>query len=82
MEQPAAARQEENKRLELDGLGLHLIGHALPITPSVFNYQIQAAADSMYNTPPTYAIYIAGLVFQWLKKNGGVDYSGDDSELE
>ena len=49
-----------------------LIGHAAPITPSVFDFKIQADNDSMYNTPPTYAIYIAGLVFQWLKKLGGV----------
>ena len=41
-----------------------LLGHALPITPSAFNYKLQAENDSMYNTPPTYAIYIAGLVFQ------------------
>lgn len=49
-----------------------LIGQALPITPSAFDYKLQAEADSMYNTPPTYAIYIAGLVFQWLKRNGGL----------
>ncbi len=49
-----------------------LIGHAMPITPEVFNYKIQADADSMINTPPTYAIYIAGLVFDWLKKQGGL----------
>ena len=49
-----------------------LIGHALPYTPDVFNYAVQAKSDSMYNTPPTYAIYIAGLVFQWLKAQGGL----------
>jgi phosphoserine aminotransferase len=49
-----------------------LIGQALPITPSAFDYKQQADNDSMYNTPPTYAIYIAGLVFQWLKKQGGL----------
>jgi phosphoserine aminotransferase len=49
-----------------------LLGHALPITPSAFNYKIQAEADSMYNTPPTYAIYIAGLVLQYVKKQGGM----------
>jgi phosphoserine aminotransferase len=38
----------------------------------MLDYKIHADADSMYNTPPTYAIYMAGLVFQWLKKNGGV----------
>jgi phosphoserine aminotransferase len=49
-----------------------LLGGALPTTPDVFNYAVQGKADSMYNTPPTYAIYIAGLVFQWLKRRGGL----------
>jgi phosphoserine aminotransferase len=49
-----------------------LMGQALPGTPTVFDYKIQAESDSMYNTPPTYAVYIAGLVFQWLKKQGGL----------
>jgi phosphoserine aminotransferase len=49
-----------------------LIGHSAPITPSVFDLKVQAENDSMYNTPPTYGIYVAGLVFQWLKKLGGV----------
>ncbi|MCA9451251.1 MAG: aminotransferase class V-fold PLP-dependent enzyme, partial [Nitrospira sp.] len=49
-----------------------LIGNVLPITPSVYDYAKQAEADSMLNTPPTYAVYIAGLVFKWLKKQGGL----------
>jgi len=49
-----------------------LIGQALPATPSVFDYKIQAEADSMHNTPPGYAIYVSGLVFQWLKQLGGL----------
>jgi phosphoserine aminotransferase len=49
-----------------------LIGHALPITPSAFDLKEQSDNDSMLNTPPTYAIYIAGLVFNWLKKQGGL----------
>jgi phosphoserine aminotransferase len=49
-----------------------LIGQALQQTPSVFDYKVQADNDSMSNTPPTYAIYIAGLVFQWLKRKGGL----------
>ncbi len=49
-----------------------LVGHADPRLPTMLDYKIHADNDSMYNTPPTYAIYIAGLVFQWLKKNGGV----------
>jgi phosphoserine aminotransferase len=49
-----------------------LLGHALPATPTAFDYATVAAHDSMYNTPPTYSIYIAGLVFRWLKAQGGV----------
>ncbi len=49
-----------------------LLGRALPICPSAFDWQVVAKHGSMYNTPPTYAIYIAGLVFQWLKRQGGV----------
>jgi phosphoserine aminotransferase len=49
-----------------------LIGHADPRLPTMMNYKTHADNDSMYNTPPTYGMYIAGLVFQWLKKNGGV----------
>lgn len=49
-----------------------LIGQALPITPSAFDYAEQAAHDSMLNTPPTYAIYIAGLVFKWIDAQGGL----------
>jgi phosphoserine aminotransferase len=49
-----------------------LLGHALPITPSAFDYRVVADHGSMYNTPPTWAIYIAGLTFKWLKAQGGV----------
>ena len=49
-----------------------LLDRALPITPSVFHWKEQAAADSMLNTPATYAIYIAGLVFEWLQAQGGL----------
>ncbi len=49
-----------------------LLGHAHPLCPSAFNWRMVAEHDSMYNTPPTYAIYIAGLVFKWLKQQGGV----------
>jgi phosphoserine aminotransferase len=49
-----------------------LLDRALPITPSAFHWKEQAAADSMLNTPPTYAIYIAGLVFEWLLAQGGL----------
>ncbi|HWU82445.1 MAG TPA: 3-phosphoserine/phosphohydroxythreonine transaminase [Methylophilaceae bacterium] len=49
-----------------------LIGQTLPGTPTMFDYKIHADNDSMYNTPPTYGIYIAGLVFKWLKAMGGL----------
>ena len=49
-----------------------LLGQALPVTPTVFDYKVQADNDSMSNTPATYGIYMAGLVFEWLKKQGGV----------
>jgi len=49
-----------------------LLGQALPITPSVLEYKAQSEADSMLNTPPTYGVYIAGLVFKWLKGLGGL----------
>ncbi|WP_137895497.1 3-phosphoserine/phosphohydroxythreonine transaminase [Ramlibacter sp. 2FC] len=49
-----------------------LIGHAMPHCPSAFDYRVVADNHSMYNTPPTYAIYMAGLTFQWLKQQGGI----------
>ncbi|MGB8857418.1 MAG: 3-phosphoserine/phosphohydroxythreonine transaminase, partial [Burkholderiales bacterium] len=49
-----------------------LIGDALPITPSAFDFKTVAENDSMYNTPPTFAIYVAGLVFEWLLEQGGL----------
>jgi phosphoserine aminotransferase len=49
-----------------------LLGKAAKGTPTVMDYKQQAAADSMLNTPATYAIYIAGLVFKWLKQLGGL----------
>lgn len=49
-----------------------LIGHALSICPSAFDWKLVADNHSMFNTPPTYGIYVAGLVFQWLKRQGGL----------
>jgi phosphoserine aminotransferase len=49
-----------------------LVGKAAEATPGVMDYKQQADADSMLNTPATYAIYVAGLVFQWLKSMGGL----------
>jgi phosphoserine aminotransferase len=50
-----------------------LVGHARPETPTVFDYKAVAEAGSMLNTPPTFAWYMAGLVFQWLKRQGGLE---------
>ena len=49
-----------------------LLGHAQAVCPSAFNYRLVADNESMFNTPPTYGIYMVGLVFQWLKRQGGV----------
>jgi phosphoserine aminotransferase len=49
-----------------------LLGRALPTCPSAFDYTTVAEHQSMYNTPPTFAVYMAGLTFQWLKRQGGV----------
>jgi phosphoserine aminotransferase len=49
-----------------------LIGQTVPGTPTMYDYKIHADNDSMYNTPPTYGIYMAGLVFKWLKARGGL----------
>jgi phosphoserine aminotransferase len=48
------------------------IGETIAGTPTMFDYKVQADNDSMYNTPPTYSLYLAGLVFQWLKDLGGL----------
>jgi phosphoserine aminotransferase len=53
-----------------------LIGVAAPETPAMLRYDIHAKEGSMYNTPPCYAIYILGLVLEWMKENGGVDAMG------
>jgi phosphoserine aminotransferase len=49
-----------------------LVGHCSPRWPTMLDYKTHADSHSSYNTPPTYSIYIAGLVFQWLKKQGGL----------
>jgi phosphoserine aminotransferase len=49
-----------------------LIGAALPGTPSVFEYKVQADQGSMANTPTTWSVYVAGLVFRWLQQRGGL----------
>ena len=49
-----------------------LLGHAVPTLPSIMDFAVMAEHGSMPNTPPTFAIYVAGLVFQWIKAQGGV----------
>ena len=50
-----------------------LLGHAMPICPKLLNWQVQVEKQSMYNTPNTWGIYVAGLTFAWLKAQGGVE---------
>ncbi|MBC8412889.1 MAG: 3-phosphoserine/phosphohydroxythreonine transaminase [Nitrospira sp.] len=54
-----------------------LMGTELDGTPTMYSYETMAKADSMYNTPPTYSWYIAGLVFQWIKERGGLKAMGE-----
>lgn len=48
-----------------------LLGHALKECPIILDYKVQAANNSLYNTPPCFSIYIMGLVLEWIKNNGG-----------
>ena len=57
-----------------------LIGEVIDGTPTMFNYETQAKADFMYNTPPTYSWYLAGLVFDWLKQQGGLSKMAEINE--
>lgn len=66
------------KNLGPAGLTLVIIREDLltdphPLTPTMLNYKIQSSKDSMYNTPPTFSIYVAGLVLKWLKDLGGIE---------
>ncbi len=54
-----------------------LIGEVIAGTPTMFNYETHANNDSMYNTPPTYSWYMAGLVFEWIKEQGGLEKMGE-----
>lgn len=54
-----------------------LVGHARDITPTMFNYQTHVDNNSMFNTPPCYAIYICKLVLEWLEQLGGVEKMGE-----
>jgi phosphoserine aminotransferase len=59
-----------------------LIGRARPVTPSVFDYRQVSDNQSMLNTPPTFAWYMAGLVFKWLKKSGGMKAAGERNRVK
>jgi phosphoserine aminotransferase len=59
-----------------------LIGHARTETPLVFDYKAIADASSMLNTPPTFAWYMAGLVFKWLKRTGGLAAVGERNRIK
>lgn len=50
-----------------------LLGHARPETPTMLDYKTMADNDSMYNTPPCYCIYMAGLVYDWILNMGGLE---------
>lgn len=54
-----------------------LLGKARPQTPTVLNYKLMADDGSMLNTPPTFSWYFAGLVFKWLKRQGGLNVMGE-----
>jgi len=54
-----------------------ILGKASESTPAMFNYSTHADNDSMYNTPPTYSWYMAGLVFEWIKEQGGLTAIGE-----
>jgi len=59
-----------------------LVGQALPITPTMLDYKVQAENGSMYNTPPCYSVYIAKLVFEWVKAEGGVKAIGERNRMK
>ena len=54
-----------------------LLGRARPGTPAFMDFAAMAKDGSMLNTPPTFAWYLAGLVFQWLKRQGGLQAMGE-----
>ncbi|MBO1519100.1 3-phosphoserine/phosphohydroxythreonine transaminase [Oceanisphaera pacifica] len=59
-----------------------LLDQAFPNTPAIMDYAALAKADSMLNTPPTYAWYLAGLVFKWLKRQGGLTVMGERNKAK
>ncbi|XP_075154404.1 phosphoserine aminotransferase [Haematobia irritans] len=59
-----------------------LMGNQLKETPSILNYALMHKNDSLMNTPNTFGIYVTGLVFQWIQRNGGVDGMGKRSQVK
>lgn len=59
-----------------------LLGRARSLCPTMLNYKVAADNGSMYNTPPTLAWYLSGLVFEWLKEQGGVEAMATRNELK
>ncbi|CAF0839458.1 unnamed protein product [Brachionus calyciflorus] len=59
-----------------------LIGHAMTECPTIFDYKIQAGNNSLFQTPPTFGIYVCGLVFEWLKKHGGMEQIGKVNQMK
>jgi phosphoserine aminotransferase len=59
-----------------------LLGKADPRTPAVLDWSVQAKNGSMYNTPPTFSIYLAGLVFEWLQQQGGLAAIGELNRIK
>ncbi len=59
-----------------------LLGQARTATPSIFDYQVLANSGSMFNTPPTYSWYLAGLVFKWLKEQGGLSAMAEKNKAK
>ena len=57
-----------------------LLGSCRPEAPTMLDYKVMAENDSMYNTPPCYAIYVAGLVYKWALKNGGLEAMKERNE--
>jgi len=57
-----------------------LIGETIPGTPTMLDYKIHADNESMYNTPPTFGWYLAGLVFQWIKQQGGLSKVAENNQ--
>ena len=59
-----------------------LIGKARADVPAIWDYAAMAKEGSMLNTPPTFGIYVAGLIFQWLKRNGGLAATGERNRIK